>query len=187
MFLIVGLGNPGLAYSYSRHNVGFLFIDHFAYSFGFPEFKSNFDSLYSEKIIEGEKVIAQKPQTFMNLSGRAVLKLISFYKISTENLFVVHDDINLAPLKIRIKFSGSSGGHNGVKDIDKTIGNKYWRIRIGVGRPQSREQVADYVLSSFYKDEITDMISDVFSKIIKYMPQLLFSNDKQSIIGDILK
>jgi PTH1 family peptidyl-tRNA hydrolase len=186
MFVIIGLGNPGLAYAYTRHNVGFLLVDHLAYSLGFPEFTSKFDSLCSEKSIDSLKIMIQKPQTFMNLSGRAVFKLVSFYKILTENIFVVHDDIDLEPLKVRIKFSGSSGGHNGIKDIDKYIGNNYWRIKIGVGRPQSKEQVAAYVLSSFYKDEITSLIQDVFSKIINNIPLLLSSENKKPIINNIV-
>ena len=186
MFLIVGLGNPGLAYAYTRHNVGFLFIDHLAYGLGFPDFRQKFDSLYSEKHLENERVLLQKPQTFMNLSGRAVSKLVSFYKIPTENVFVVHDDIDIAPLKVKIKFAGSSGGHNGIKDIDKAIGNQYWRIRIGVGRPQIKSQVADYVLSSFYEDEIENILPKVFSIIIKNVPELLFSKDKQNAISSIL-
>lgn len=186
MFLIVGLGNPGLAYAYTRHNVGFLFVDHLAYGLGFPDFKSKFDSLYSEKQIENQKVFIQKPQTFMNLSGRAVSKIVSFYKIPTENVFVVHDDIDLDPLKVKIKFAGSSGGHNGIKDIDKAIGNQYWRIRIGVGRPKEKSQVADYVLSSFYQDEIEDILPNVFSSVIKNIPNLLFSKDKQNTINAML-
>lgn len=188
MFLIVGLGNPGLDYAYTRHNVGFMLADHLAYAFGFSDYKSNFDSLYSEKILNKfAKVIIQKPQTYMNLSGKAVSQIVSFYKIPTENIFVIHDDLDLSPLDVKIKFSGSNGGHNGLKDIDKFIGTKYWRIRIGIGRPLSKDQVPQYVLSTFYKDELSDMLPKVFSPICKNMESLLFTEEKTGIISKIIQ
>lgn len=188
MFLIVGLGNPGLNYAYTRHSVGFLFVDHFSYALGFPDFRSKFDSLYSEKNFEAlSKVIIQKPQTFMNLSGRAVSQLVSFFKIPTENVFVVHDDLDIKPLDIKIKFGGSSGGHNGLKDIDKAIGNNYWRIRIGIGRPLDRAQVPDYVLSPFYKDELSRLLPVVFDPLCRNIVDLLFQENKTEVIEKIIK
>lgn len=188
MFLIVGLGNPGLDYAYTRHNAGFMLADHLAYAFGFPDYKSKFDSLYSERLLNKfSKVIIQKPQTFMNLSGKAVSQIVSFYKIPTENIFVIHDDLDLPPLDVKIKFSGSNGGHNGLKDIDKFIGTKYWRIRIGIGRPQSKDQVPQYVLSPFYKDELSDILPKVFAPICKNMESLLFEEEKSGIISKIIQ
>lgn len=188
MFLIVGLGNPGLDYAYTRHNVGFMLADHLAYAFGFPEFKSKFQSLYSERLLERTaKVIIQKPQTYMNLSGTAVSQIVSFYKIPTENVFVIHDDLDLKPLEVKIKFAGSNGGHNGLKDIDKFIGTKYWRIRIGIGRPLSKEQVPQYVLSTFYKDELSDMLPKVFAPICQNMAALLLVEDKAPVISKIIQ
>ena len=186
MFLIVGLGNPGLAYAYTRHNVGFLFIDHFSHEYGFPDFKSKFESLFAEKSIDGERFLIQKPQTFMNLSGKAVLSIISFYKIPTENVFVVHDDIDIPPFGLRIKFGGGHGGHNGLKDIDRSIGKNYWRIRIGVGRPVLKDEVASYVLSAFYKEEITEMLPKVFDPLIAGIPALIKSENKDSIVNKII-
>ena len=187
MYLIVGLGNPGLAYAYTRHNVGFLFVDHLAYDLGFPNFKAKFNSLYTEKTVNNEKVLIQKPQTFMNRSGAAVSQIVSFYKIPVENIFVVHDDIDLPPLEVKIKFGGSNGGHNGLRDIDKSLGNQYWRIRIGVGRPIEKSQVADYVLSPFYNDEIKNMLPKVFDSLISEFSELLVSEDKSKIIGKVIQ
>lgn len=188
MFLIVGLGNPGLNYVYTRHSVGFMFVDHLAYSLGFPDFKSKFDSLYTEKTFENTaKVLIQKPQTYMNLSGRAVSQIVSFFKIPTENVYVVHDDLDIKPLDIKIKFGGSSGGHNGLRDIDKAIGSNYWRIRIGIGRPLDKAQVPDYVLSPFYKDELSLILPKVFAPLCENMENLIFSEDKTKVINKIIE
>lgn len=188
MFLIVGLGNPGLSYAYTRHSVGFMFADHLAYALGFPDFKSKFDSLYTEKAFEQTaKIIIQKPQTFMNLSGKAVSQIVSFYKIQPEDVFVVHDDLDIKPLDIKIKFGGSSGGHNGIKDIEKAIGKDFWRIRIGIGRPLERSQVPDYVLSPFYKDELSTIIPKVFEPLSKEMLSLVFDEEKDGVIERIIK
>lgn len=188
MFLVVGLGNPGLNYAYTRHSVGFMCVDHLSYALGFPEFKEKFDSLYTDKIIEStDKIFIQKPQTFMNLSGRAVAQIVSFYKIPSQNVFVIHDDLDINPLKIKIKFGGSSGGHNGIRDIDKAIGNEYWRIRIGIGRPPIKTEVANYVLSMFYQDEITNLIPKVFDPLSKHIEKLLLAEDKSEIIDQITK
>ncbi|GHT89388.1 peptidyl-tRNA hydrolase [Alphaproteobacteria bacterium] len=170
MFLIVGLGNPGIKYCKTRHNVGFLFIDCFASALGFSDFKAKFDSLYSEKTIDDVKIFIQKPQTFMNLSGKAVFALANFYKVPYENIIVVHDDIDLEPLKIKMKFAGSSGGHNGIKDIDRHIGNNYHRIKIGVGRPFEKDQVQDYVVSNFSTEELTELPT-VFQQVAQNIQQ----------------
>ncbi len=190
MFLIVGLGNPGLAYSYTRHNAGFMFADFLQHELCFPDFRSNFKSLFSEKSLqygpETAKVIIQKPQTYMNLSGQAVLQIASFYKIKPQDTFVIHDDIDLKPFEIKIKNGGGNGGHNGLRNIDSQIGKDYWRIRIGVGRPLDKAQVSDYVLSTFFRDEITILQNEMFPKIVKHMGRLLFETDKSRVISDIL-
>lgn len=188
MFLIVGLGNPGLDYAYTRHNLGFMLADHIAYSLGFPDYKSGFKSLYSEKFLNRmAKVVIQKPQTYMNLSGSAVSQVVSFYKIPTENIFVIHDDLDLNPLDVKIKFSGGNGGHNGLKDIDRQIGTNYWRIRIGIGRPLSKDKIPQYVLSPFYKDELTNMLPKVFSPICKNIESLVLDEDKSRVISRIIQ
>ncbi|MDR1034795.1 MAG: aminoacyl-tRNA hydrolase, partial [Holosporales bacterium] len=135
MLLVIGLGNPGSKYMYTRHNAGFLFVDYFSESEKFPAFRTRFDSMCSECILLGEKVILQKPQTFMNLSGRAVGQLVSFYKLNPEQIIVFHDDIDLQPFDVKIKLGGGHGGHNGLRSIDEAIGRNYWRVRFGIGRP----------------------------------------------------
>ena len=188
MFLIVGLGNPGLNYAYTRHNVGFMFADYLAYELGFSDFHEKFDSQYTEKPFEGNaKIFIQKPQTYMNNSGRAVSQIASFYKIETNNIFVIQDDLDLKPLQVRIKFGGSNGGHNGLRDIEKAIGKNYWHIKIGIGRPLEKSQVADYVLSAFYKDELTALQSRVFEPICRHIIELFFSKEKSAVINKIMQ
>jgi PTH1 family peptidyl-tRNA hydrolase len=186
MFLIVGLGNPGIKYVYTRHNVGFLCIDYIAKALVFPEFLGRYDSLVSEKTIDASKIILQKPQSFMNLSGLPIQKLTSFYKIPSENVFVIHDDIDLPPFSIKVKFAGSNGGHNGLRSIDGGIGKSYWRIRIGVGRPDSKIEVSDYVLSNFYSDEIQEL-QNVLEIISDNITDLILSTEKNDIIKKISK
>jgi len=188
MFLIVGLGNPGLDYAYTRHNVGFMFVDYLAYELGFPDFRPRFSSLYTERSLDrNAKVILQKPQTYMNNSGNAVSQLVSFYKIETRNIFVIHDDLDMRPMQLRIKFGGSSGGHNGLRDIEKVIGKDYWHIKVGIGRPIDREQVANYVLSSFYKEELTVLKSKIFEAVGHHIEELLFAEDRTVPINKIMR
>ena len=188
MFLIVGLGNPGLDYAYTRHNVGFMFIDYLAYELGFPDFRTRFNSLYTEKSFEyNAKVILQKPQTYMNNSGNAVSQLVTFYKIEPQNIFVVHDDLDMCPMQLRIKFGGSAGGHNGLRDIEKVIGRDYWHIKVGIGRPIERTQVANYVLSAFYKDELTILKSKIFALVADHIEELLFTENRDVPVNKIMK
>ncbi len=184
MFLIVGLGNPGLQYSHTRHNVGFLCADRIAFYLGFPTFKEKFESLITERNFDANKIIIQKPQTYMNLSGKSVMQITSFYKIHSEDIVVIHDDIDLDPFDVRIKFSGGHGGHNGLRNIDESIGKNYWRIRIGVGRPPSKLEVSNYVLSNFYPDELTKLQS-IFDIISKHIASFMLSSDKQKESQDI--
>ena len=188
IYLIVGLGNPDLQYSKTIHNIGFLFVDYLVSSLAFPEYKlhSKFNALYTEKIINNNKFIIIKPQTYMNLSGQAVQQFVSFYKIKIENIFVIHDDIDLKPNNIRIKQGGGSGGHNGIKNIDLMIGtNNYWRIRIGVGRPENNKiPINEYVLSNISNDQIENN-KKIFEIISNNMEELVTSNNKAEIINNI--
>ncbi len=162
MFLIVGLGNPGKEYENTRHNVGFMFADLLSRRYEFHHSKARFKSEISEGMIGGKKVLLQKPLTYMNLSGNAVLQAADFFKVPIENIIVIHDDLDLALGKIRVKTGGGAGGHNGLKDIDARLGKEYMRIRIGIGHPGDRDAVSAYVLSRFSPDDrqIIDEIAD---------------------------
>jgi len=153
MFILVGLGNPGKEYENTRHNVGFMAVDEICYRYNFASFSKKFDGLIAEGKIAGEKVIALKPQTFMNLSGNSVHKLMSFYKVTPENIIVIHDDLDLALDKIKAKIAGGHGGHNGLRNIDSHIGKNYNRIRIGIGQPNQKTEVVNHVLNKFSKSE----------------------------------
>ena len=154
MKVIVGLGNPGPQYAETRHNVGFLLVDLLA-EVNKLQFRAKFQGLWSEGNIEGERIFLLKPQTFMNLSGRSVRELINFYKISGDDLLIVHDDMDLSLGKIRLRDQGSAGGHNGIKSILAELGTeRFGRLKLGVGRPPRDFDPARYVLSPFAEDEM---------------------------------
>lgn len=150
-FLIVGLGNPGRKYEESHHNAGFMALDDLAARLGASVTRAKFDALTGMAVLAGKKVLLMKPQTFMNLSGKAVGAAASFYKLQPQQVLVLVDDIALAPGKLRIRPSGSAGGHNGIKSIIGALGTQdFPRIRIGVGERRGGEaDLADFVLASF--------------------------------------
>ncbi len=159
MFLIVGLGNPGAKYAGTRHNIGFAVIDHLAYEYNIKVTKLKHKALIGEGIIQGHKVILAKPQTYMNLSGESVNDICAYYKIPTQNVIVVYDDINIPTGAIRIREKGSDGGHNGMKSIIYMLeSDQFPRLRIGVGAPPHKDyNLADYVLSAFSKEDIAEL------------------------------
>lgn len=152
--LIVGLGNPGKEYLSTRHNIGFLAVDAIADSSNLTFSNNNkFRSLIATGEIKGHKVILAKPITFMNLSGEAVQLICHYYKIPMTNVIVIHDDIDLEVGQVKVKSGGGHAGHNGLKSIDQCCGKDYWRVRIGVGRPNDQQDVAHYVLDDFSKSD----------------------------------
>ena len=153
MLLLVGLGNPSPNNTNNRHNVGFLAIDSINSKFKLSKQKPKFKGLLTTGQIEEQKVFAIKPLTFMNNSGVAIKELIEYFKIDAKNVFVFHDDMDIDIGKIKVKFGGSSAGHNGIESIDKNIGKSYSRIRIGIGRPKDNTTGADHVLENFSVDE----------------------------------
>jgi peptidyl-tRNA hydrolase, PTH1 family len=153
MKLFVGLGNPGRAYSGNRHNIGFMVADAIAREHQFPAFRVRFKGLASEATLAGEKILILKPETYMNESGRAVQEAARFYKITPDNVVIFHDELDLAPGKLRVKLGGGNAGHNGLRSISDCIGNEYRRVRIGIGHPGDKDRVHDYVLSDFAKSE----------------------------------
>lgn len=155
MFLIVGLGNPTRQYEHTRHNIGFDVIDAIADKYNISISDKSHKALCGKGVIEGTKVVLAKPQTFMNLSGESVAELINYYKMDPETeLLVIFDDISLDPGNLRIRKSGSAGGHNGIKNIIAQTGTQdFMRIKVGVGEKPKGWDLADYVLSRFDKDD----------------------------------
>lgn len=154
MYLVVGLGNPGKEYSGSRHNVGFLAVDELADRIGIKLTRQGYDSLYNIGKLKDQKVLLMKPQTYMNNSGVSVSQARNFFKVDTKNIIVIHDEMDLPLERIKIKKSGGSAGHNGIKSIVHHLGtNDFPRVRIGVGKPSKKSEGVKHVLSSFSKDE----------------------------------
>ncbi len=151
MKLIVGLGNPGEKYAKNRHNVGFMAVDRIAADHAFGPWRGKFDGQIAEGRLGGEKAVLLKPETYMNRSGEAVGKAMRFYKLAPQDVIVIHDEIDLAPGRIRIKQGGGHAGHNGLRSVHTHIGPDYARVRIGVGHPGHKDAVAGYVLRDFAK------------------------------------
>lgn len=173
MFLIVGLGNIGKNYELTRHNLGFLLLDEIIAKYNLNSASSKFDGELFTGQIANEKILALKPSTYMNLSGRAVAQVKNFYKIANENILVFHDDIDLALGKIKVKIGGGDGGHNGLKSIDSTIGKNYTRLRFGIGRPENKNfETSDYVLGKLTQDEL-NVMDDLNQKISDKIQYLL--------------
>ncbi len=150
MLLIVGLGNPGTQYENTRHNIGFKVVDKLINDLGARDVSKN---AFHGELFKSPNFLLLKPTTFMNISGKSVQAVKNFYKIELEDIVVIHDDIDLPFSALRFKNAGGHGGHNGLRSIDAMIGKEYNRVRMGVGKPEYKSQVADYVLSSFTADE----------------------------------
>ncbi|MCD6034807.1 MAG: peptidyl-tRNA hydrolase [Rickettsiales bacterium] len=157
MFLLVGLGNPGSEYAMTRHNVGFMVVDAIADRYGFSPWKKKFQAQMSEGLIGSEKVILLKPTTYMNESGRSVGEAIRFHKIPLEQVFVIHDELDIPFGRLKVKTGGGHAGHNGLRSIDQHVGNPYVRIRFGIAHPGHRDQVTRYVLNPFSKEEQAEL------------------------------
>lgn len=151
MLLIVGLGNPGPRFEKNRHNVGFMAVDRIIDRHNFTQSQKKFKSDVFEGKLAGEKTLILKPETFMNLSGQAVGQAMRFYKLGPEDIFVIHDELDLAAGKVRIKQGGSPGGHNGLKSMDAHCGKDYFRFRLGIGHPGNKARVNSHVLGDFAK------------------------------------
>jgi len=165
MKLIIGLGNPGKEYDNTRHNIGFMIIDNYL---GNVKFQHKFNAAYYETLINNEKVIFIKPETFMNLSGNAVQAFVQFYKVDLSDILVIHDDLDLPVGKYRVKVNSSSGGHNGIKSIIASLNSKnFARLKIGVSNNKKMD-TKDYVLGKFSKEELNiyESLSSNFNKII---------------------
>ena len=175
MLLLVGLGNPNPNNSNNRHNIGFLVIDAINQKFKLSKQKPKFKGLLTTGKISEQKVFAIKPLTFMNSSGVCIKELIEYFKIEVKNVFVFHDDMDIDIGKVKVKFGGSSAGHNGIESIDKNIGKNYSRVRVGIGRPKKNSTGADHVLDNFSIDE-KEGVDEVTKNIIESL-SILISKD----------
>ncbi len=177
MILITGLGNPGDKYTYTRHNVGFMVIDKMAKNLTLQTNinKSNFIA----DVIKSSNNLLVKPQTFMNNSGQSIVAIKEYYKIELDNIIVIHDDLDLPFGTVKFKIGGGHGGHNGLRSLDSHIGKEYIRIRVGIGKPNSKNDVANYVLSDFSKEEL-NQLEDIITHIIRAIEEL-----KSSSINDV--
>jgi PTH1 family peptidyl-tRNA hydrolase len=171
MKLLVGLGNPGSAHAHQRHNVGFMAAERIAARHGLGPWKKRYHGLLCEGAIHGDRVILLKPQTFMNDSGRAVGEAQRYLKIEEKDIYVFHDELDLAPGKLKVKTGGGNAGHNGLRSISAHIGNEYARVRIGIGHPGTKEQVLRHVLNDFSKadagwlEPLLDAIADAAPRL----------------------
>ena len=172
--LIVGLGNPGREYEDTRHNVGFWWVNELAraHKLNFNS-EAKFHGLSARGSLHGHELLLLKPQTFMNVSGRAVAALAQFYKISPTEILVVHDELDLLPGVVRLKNGGGHGGHNGLKDIIAQLGSKdFWRLRIGIGHPGDRAEVSNYVLNNPLREE-RELIDEAMNKAQHVAPLVI--------------
>ncbi|MAJ23308.1 MAG: aminoacyl-tRNA hydrolase [Candidatus Pelagibacter sp. TMED64] len=176
MLLMVGLGNPDPNNKNNRHNIGFRVIDSINKKYSLSKQKPKFKGLLTTGKINEQKVFAIKPLTFMNKSGVCVRELLEYFKISADNIFVFHDDLDISFGKIKTKFGGSSAGHNGIESIDKCIGKEYSRIRIGINHPKEKHSVEKHVLENFTDEEeaeITNLINKISSSVTMLLEKKL--------------
>ncbi len=162
--LIVGLGNPGPKYARNRHNIGYMAVDRIAEDHGFSPWRAKFQGLLAEGRLGGEKVLLLKPETFMNRSGQSVGEAMRFYKLDPAEVMVLHDELDLAPGKARVKLGGGHAGHNGLRSLHGHIGDGYGRVRLGIGHPGRKEAVAGYVLHDFARAD-ADWLDDLLRGI----------------------
>ena len=164
MQIWAGLGNPGATYALQRHNVGFMAADILAEVHGFGPWQKKFRSLASEGRIGRNRVLLLKPQTFMNDSGDAVQQALRFYKLEVGALTAFHDELDLAPMKVKVRAGGGLAGHNGLRSIDASLGPDFRRVRIGIGHPGHKDQVTGHVLGNYAKSEM-EPLSDLLGAI----------------------
>ena len=176
MQLWVGLGNPGPQYAMQRHNAGFMAADAIAEVHGFGPIQKKFLGWLQEGRIGGEKILLLKPATFMNESGRSVGEALRFYKLTAEALTVFHDELDLAPFKVKVKHGGGTAGHNGLRSIDQHLGADFRRVRLGIGHPGHKDRVTGYVLGNYAKSEM-DPLADMLGAVAAEAEWLARGND----------
>ena len=173
MLLLVGLGNPGPEHANQRHNIGFMAVDAIARRHAFAPWRAKFQGQAAEGTVDGVKVLALKPETYMNRSGQSVAAAAQFFKIAPADIVVIHDELDLRAGKLRVKQGGGSAGHNGLRSIDAHLGPDFVRVRIGIGHPGEKHLVHDYVLHDFAKEDrqhmtsLLDAITEAFPLLAK--------------------
>ena len=164
MQIWAGLGNPGAQYALHRHNVGFMAVDAIAAVHGFGPWQKKFRALVSEGRVGRHKILLLKPQTYMNISGDAVQQALRFYRLDLDALTAFHDELDLAPMRVKVKQGGGTAGHNGLRSIDASLGPDFRRVRIGIGHPGHKDRVTPHVLGNYAKSEI-EALSDLLGAI----------------------
>jgi PTH1 family peptidyl-tRNA hydrolase len=180
MRLVVGLGNPGSEYAHNRHNIGFMALDAVMRRHDFAAPHRKFHGAVAEGRIAGERVLALKPLTYMNESGVSVAEASRFYKIPSEHIYVLYDELDLVPGKVRVKRGGGSAGHNGIRSIDAHCEPDYWRIRLGIGHPGDRSTVLHYVLRDFTKADLV-WLRPLLDAVAETIPLLLEGRDSDFV------
>ena len=177
MLLWTGLGNPEPGMARQRHNIGFMAIDAIARRHGFSPWRKRFRGEFAEGVIAGTRVLALKPLTYMNASGESVQQAAAFYKLPTTAITAFHDELDLAPGRIRVKFAGGAAGHNGLRSMDRMLGTPdYWRVRLGIGHPGIKERVTGHVLGDFAKVDqewlvpLLDAVADAAPLLAQGLP-----------------
>ena len=176
--LWVGLGNPEPGMAANRHNIGFMAVDVIATRHGFSPWRRRFKGVTCEGTIAGEKILALKPLTYMNASGESVQEAAAFFKLPVEAITAFHDELDLVPGKVRVKKGGGAAGHNGLRSMDRMLGTQdYWRVRLGIGHPGSKERVLGHVLGNFAKDDTAwltttlDAVADAAPMLVQGKPE----------------
>ena len=186
MKLFAGLGNPGAQYALHRHNIGFMAVDAIAARHGFGPWKTRFQGLASEGRIGDHKVTLLKPATFMNDSGRSVGEALRFFKLDPATaLTVFYDELDLEPMKLRVKHGGGAAGHNGIRSIDAHVGNDYARVRLGIGHPGHKDRVTGHVLGNFAKVEM-EPLADLLGAVAAEVPWLL-AGDEARFMNEVAR
>jgi PTH1 family peptidyl-tRNA hydrolase len=174
--LVVGLGNPGSRYARTRHNVGFQVVERLASRAGTSAERKLFGALVADAVVGGKKSLLALPQQFMNLSGQPTASIMGFYKVPVSEVVVVHDDMDLPFGRLRVRVGGGHGGHNGIRDIQRLVGNDFVRVRVGVGRPPPPMEAADYVLATWTAEEtpqlaaVVDAAADAVECVVREGP-----------------
>ncbi len=185
MQLIVGLGNPGKKYQYTRHNIGYMAIDDIVTAHKGYKFKKKFNSIIYDTTLNENRLILVKPETYMNNSGDAVTQIANFYKINSNNIFILHDELDLPFGRIRIKIGGGNAGHNGLKSISSKIDNNYIRIRLGIGHPGEKEMVSGHVMGNFSTYEKNNL-NQILNYITNNITEILDKKDGFKINFDLV-